>query len=338
MAEGRRVAVAIPTLNSGEILSSCLKALDAQEFRDFEVIVVNNGPAGAVLPEQTCSFPCRVISPGSNVGFGAAINAAVRATSGPYVATLNDDTEPGPAWLSSLVREMDADSRVGMCASRILMHEDGTIDSAGMLICFDGSSKQRGHSLPAERFNLSEEVLLPSACAALYRRSMLDDVGLFDEDYFLYCEDTDLGLRARRAGWKCSYASGAVVAHRYSFTAGPFSVVKAQFVERNRLWVALKNFPLAILAVVPAVSSARYLWQLFSIGGEKGATARFFGSGNTLFSAGAIVLRAHWETLFNMLPLLRKRSLMRRTRRLGALEFARLLYRHRISAREMARA
>ena len=339
MTEGRLVTVAIPTLHAGEVLASCLRALDAQEFRDFEVIVVNNGPSATPLLGSHCSFPCRVLSPGSNVGFGAAVNSVVRASSSPYIATLNDDTEPGPAWLSSLVGEMEADSRTGMCASRILMRADGAIDSAGMLICFDGSSKQRGHSLPADRFNVSEEVLLPSACAALYRRDMLDDVGLFDEDYFLYCEDTDLGLRARWAGWKCKYVSGAVVEHHYSLTAGAFSVMKARFVERNRLWVALKNFPWAILAIVPAVASARYLWQLSSVSrGEKSTTDRFFRSGNTLFSALAIVLRAHWETFLNILPLLRKRALMRSTRRIGTLEFARLMYRHRISARDLARA
>jgi GT2 family glycosyltransferase len=211
------------------------------------------------MPEHPGSFLFRVISPGSNVGFGAAVNIGVRASSSPYIATLNDDTEPGPAWLSALVCEMEADSHAGMCASRILLRSDGALDSAGMLICFDGSSKQRGHSLPADRFNFSEDVLFPSACAALYRRSMLEEVGLFDEDYFLYCEDTDLGLRAQWAGWRCRYASGAVVRHHYSLTAGAFSVMKARFVERNRLWVALKNFPWALLAIVPAVSSARYL-------------------------------------------------------------------------------
>ena len=76
-------------------------------------------------------------------------------------------------------------------------------DSAGMLICADGSSKQRGHGLPPEAFGQQEEVLLPSGSAALYRREMLEDIGLFDEDFFLYCEDTDIGLRGRWAGWKC---------------------------------------------------------------------------------------------------------------------------------------
>ena len=331
------MTVAIPTLAGGPVLDSCLNALGKQVFREFEVVIIDNGVSTAMRHSLAPSFPLRIVSPGSNVGFGAAINLAVRATSSPWIATLNDDTEPAPEWLSSLVGEMRADPLTGMCASRILMRDTGVIDSAGMLICLDGSSRQRGHSLTAESFRTPDEVLFPSACAALYRRTMLEEIGLFDEDYFLYCEDTDLGLRARWAGWKCRYVSGAVVTHRYSSTAGPFSVTKARFVERNRLWVALKNFPGAILLVVPFVSLARFLWQLCGHRRGTGATARFFQSGNSLFGAAGIVARGHWDALTHLPALLRKRAQIRKTRRLGSVEFSRLIYRHRISARDIAR-
>jgi GT2 family glycosyltransferase len=331
------VTVAIPTLAGGPILDSCLDALSKQVFREFEVIIINNGVSKAMNLRQPLPFRYRVISPASNVGFGAAINLAIRDTSSPFIATLNDDTEPHPEWLSSLVREMHADPKAGMCASRILMRDSGAIDSAGMLICFDGSSKQRGHSLSADSFRVPDEVLFPSACAALYRRRMLDEIGLFDEEYFLYCEDTDLGLRARWAGWKCRYIPSAVVTHRYSSTAGAFSLTKARFVERNRIWVALKNFPVVMLLIVPFVSIARFMWQLTGAGVTTGATARFFQSGNSLFAAAGIVARAHWDTLRHLQHLLRKRVQMRKTRRLGSLEFAKLMYRHRITARDIAR-
>jgi GT2 family glycosyltransferase len=338
LTSGPRVTIAIPTLAGGPVLDSCLEALNAQVFREFEVVIINNGIFADMNDCQPLTFRHRVISPGSNLGFGGAINLAIRNGSGAYVATLNDDTEPHPEWLSSLVREMDRDPRTGMCASRILMRTSGAIDSAGMLICFDGSSKQRGHSLAPDSFRVADEVLFPSACAALYRREMLDEIGLFDEDYFLYCEDTDLGLRARWAGWKCCYVPAAVVVHHYSSTAGAFSVMKARFVERNRLWVALKNFPVPILLVAPFVTIARYLWQLSAGRDEAGATASFFRSGNSLFAAAGIVARAHWETLLNLPGLVRKRVGMRKTRRLGSVEFSRLMYRHRISAKDIARA
>src|SRR5580700_3003781 len=114
MHQGSLITVAVPTLKGGAILASCLDALNAQTFRDFEVIVINNGataPADQTQPVLT--FPCRVLSPGSNIGFGAAINLAIRDSTSPYIATLNDDAEPHPEWLFSLACETAAGPRVG---------------------------------------------------------------------------------------------------------------------------------------------------------------------------------------------------------------------------------
>jgi GT2 family glycosyltransferase len=335
------VAITIPTLRGDEALASCLRALSAQTYADFEVAIVNNSGRDLDIGEAAFAFPVRVISPGVNVGFGAAINMAVRATNtrgSSYVATLNDDTEPDAGWLAALVREMESDPGIGMCASNIRFFSGEGLDSAGMEICFDGSSRQRGHREPASAFALSEDVLLPSACAALYRRGMLDDIGLFDEDFFLYCEDTDLGLRARWAGWRCRYVAGAAVRHRYSHTSGAFSPLKARFVERNRLWVAIKNFPTAMLIGAAMVAIPRYFWQLAAMRNERGAAAEFMRSGQSLATAGAILARAHWETLLQLPVLLRKRAALRRKRRLPPAEFTRLLQRHRITAKELAHA
>jgi len=343
MHQGSLITVAVPTLTGGAILASCLDALNAQTFRDFEVIIVNNGTKTAADPANwLLTFPCRTLSPGSNIGFGAAINLAIRASSSPWIATLNDDAEPHPDWLRSLARETSVGprpgSRVGMWASRIKMFGTSTLDSAGMLICFDGSSRQRGHSQPAASFDQSGAALFPSGCAALYSRAMLDEIGLFDEDFFLYCEDSDLGLRAAWAGWTCLYIADAIVEHRYSVTAGAFSAAKASYVERNRLWVALKNFPVTLLFAVPFVSITRYFWQLLATRGNKGAPAGFMRAGNSLSDAIAILLRARWETLLRLPALLRKRAQIRATRRLTPREFSTLLFQHRISAKDLAQA
>ena len=344
MHQGSLITVAVPTLSGGHLLAACLDSLNTQSFRNFEVVVIDNGRAGVVIPPpEIYTFPYRILSPGSNVGFGAAVNLAIRASSSPYIAILNDDTEPEADWLSSLVSELESDPRVGMWASRIQLRGSSSLDSAGMMICFDGSSKQRGHRQPASSFCDSQDVLLPSGCAALYRRLMLDEIGLFDEDYFLYCEDTDLGLRACWAGWTCRYVPEAVVEHRYSGTSGAYSAMKAGYVERNRLWVALKNFPGVLLPGVPFVAVSRYFWQLRAARGSTGtgstgAAAGFIRSGNSLFDAAAILLRAHRDTFLRLPSLLRTRSQMRRMRRIGSAEFIRLMYRHRIAARQLANA
>ena len=322
------------------MLADCLRALSYQTFRDFEVIIINNGASSQPVNAaglDDLGFPVRILSPQTNVGFGAAINLAVNSTDARLIATLNDDTEAEPEWLEALVRELESDSAIGMCASSIhRIEKPERLDSAGMLICLDGSSKQRGGWMPPSSFAIAEDVLLPSACAALYRRELLDEIGLFDEDFFLYCEDTDLGLRARWAGWRCRYVAAAVVRHHYSWTSQPFSPMKARFVERNRLWVAIKNFPFILLPAVPFVAIVRYLWQLRAIRSQQGAAAEFVKSGESLRSASAIVFRAWLETIFHLPALLQKRARGRSGRKIGSVEFIRLLYRHRITTKELA--
>jgi len=330
------VVIAIPTLFGGPTLLACLDALCRQHYRDFEVIVINNGEGLSGAESAQVNFALQVISPGSNIGFGAAINRAAEASSAPMVATLNDDTEPDENWLQTLVAAMEADAAVGMCAPRIEIFGTETLDSAGMLLCTDGSSKQRGQSQPRADWLISGEALLPSGCAALYRRQLLDDTGAFDEDFFLYCEDTDLGLRARWAGWKCRYVADSLVQHHYSRSAGAFSPLKAKFVERNRLWAAIKNFPLSLLAGLPLATIARYAWQWNAVRNRRGAASGFVHSGHSMTEIVRILWIAHWETLLNLPALLRKRAACSARRRITSAEFLRLVRLHNIGPKELA--
>jgi cellulose synthase/poly-beta-1,6-N-acetylglucosamine synthase-like glycosyltransferase len=231
---------------------------------------------------------------------------------------------------------MESSPGAGMCASAIRLAGGTQLDSAGMLISSDGSSKQRGNLQPPERYATLEEVLCPSGCAALYRREMLDQIGLFDEDFFLYCEDTDLGLRGRWAGWTCLYAPDAGVEHRYSQTAGADSWLKAYYVERNRLFVLLKNFPIRLLARVPAASSSRYFWHLVSALTGHGSAARFRKQNSNPIELAYIAVRAHFVLLKHGPRLLRQRRAIRRLARIGAPEFEQLVARYFISPREVA--
>ena len=126
------------------------------------------------------------------------------ASSAPLglVAVLNDDAPVHPGWLSALVGAANANSNCGMFSCQIRLAGTPLLDSTALQIAVDGSSIQRGHETPWSSDSGRPEALLPSGCAALYRREALDASGWFDESFFLYCEDTDLGLRARLAGWK----------------------------------------------------------------------------------------------------------------------------------------
>jgi GT2 family glycosyltransferase len=205
-----------------------------------------------------------------------------------------------------------------------------------MLVARDGSSKQRGHGRLPEDFPVLEEVLMASGSAALYRRSMLDDTGGFDDSFFLYCEDTDLGLRARWAGWKCLYAPQAIVEHHYSHSAGGASPLKAYYVERNRLFVLVKNFPGRMLLAAPFVAFARYLWHAWYIFQGQGSAARFRAEGNASPRMFWYVIRAHAALLANLPRLWTERRRIRTRARITPAVFRRLLRSHSITARRMA--
>jgi GT2 family glycosyltransferase len=336
--------VAVPTLLADSSLKECITGLSNQTRRDFEIIVIDN--SGQDLARKLGVDGARIISMPGNAGFGAAINRAYEQSSSPFLITLNDDAVPCPGWLAALVDAAESDPRVGMCASQVRLEHDA-LDSAGMLIYGDGSSKQRGHGEPAARYADQEEVLLPSASAALYRRAMLEQIGLFDEHFFLYCEDTDLGLRARRANWRCLYVPRAVVEHRYSHSAGRVSRLKAYYVERNRIFVAMKNFPLRMLLKLPLCGTARYIQHVraaFHPTGKSatgksatGKSAQFRDESGGFAAMAAIALRAHFAALGAAARLWRQRSVIRRTARLSAGEFARLLEVHSATAGEIAR-
>jgi GT2 family glycosyltransferase len=324
------VTVVVPTLAADETLDECLASLERQTLSDFEVIVVDNSARQGV---QACGR-VRVIANDRNVGFGAAFNQAFRTSVAPYIAVLNDDAAAHPGWLEALIAAMEPRPDVGMCASQVRHASDGSLDSAGMLLCLDGSSKQRGHLESPASYSRKEEALLPSGSAALYRREMLEDIGLFDESFFLYCEDTDLGLRARWAGWECLYVPDAVVEHRYSHSSGKASALKAYYVERNRLFVIFKNFPALDLMLVPFYAMSRYFWHFVYALSGRGKAAEFQREGGGFFRLPWYVIRGHLELLARFPTVWRQRRRMKRS--LTSKQFRRLIRRHSISPRQVA--
>ncbi|HEY1342198.1 MAG TPA: glycosyltransferase family 2 protein [Bryobacteraceae bacterium] len=329
------VSVVIPTLAADSRLRECVESLGRQTRRDFEVIVIDNSGKGLVRQNQSAPG-ARVIENTRNEGFGAAINQGLRASTSPFLATLNDDAAAHPRWLEALVAALEARPDAGMCASQVRLFGEDRLDSAGMLVARDGTSKQRGHGRLLAEFPVAEESLFPSGSAALYRRAMLDEVGGFDDRFFLYCEDTDLGLRARWAGWKCLYAPDAVVEHHYSHSAGRASPVKAYYVERNRLFVLAKNFPGGMLLAAPFASLGRYLWHAWYIIQGRGSAARFRAEGHAGPRMLWYVIRAHAALVANLPRLWRQRREIRRRARITPRVFRHLLRGHAISARKVA--
>ena len=321
----------IPTLAADARLQECVESLRRQTRRDFEVIIVDNSGQGLVR-RNGAAPGARVIENSRNAGFGAAMNQGLRASGAPYLAALNDDAVPHPGWLDALVTALDRRPDAGMCASQVRLFGEDRLDSAGMLVARDGSSKQRGHGkLPAD-FPEAEETLFPSGSAALYRRAMLEETGGFDDRFFLYCEDTDLGLRARWKAWECVYVPEAVVEHRYSHSSAKASALKAYFVERNRILVVIRNFPVRALLITPFHVVTRYFWHWNLKRKGKGIAASYEGD-----EAIASILFRAWRDALKRLPAAwRKRRQIQSGARLSKKQFQKLLKLYRISSREVA--
>jgi GT2 family glycosyltransferase len=309
--------------------------LEAQTLTAFEVVIVDNSGRG-VAREAAQSPRVRLIENTRNVGFGEAINQGVAGSSADYICTLNDDAYPEPGWLAALVAAADSDSAAGSCASLILLEGQGSsIDSAGLGIYPDGTAKQLGRGRAPQDYPAAQEALMPSGCAALYRRSMLEQIGGFDGEYFLYGEDSDVGLRARLAGWTCVLEPRAVVSHDYSGSAGRASRLKAFYVERNRIFTVLKLFPASCWPAMPFYVFQRY-WAHWRAASSDSGLAGEFGRRESPWRLVLIVLQAHWAALAALPRLWRLRRQFRGHIKLTSSQFRSLLNQHRITAREIA--
>jgi GT2 family glycosyltransferase len=240
------VSVVIANLNGRQFLDRCLTTVLAQSHPSFDVIVVDNGSADGSAAFVRDRFPgvCLVALP-RNVGFAEANNVGIRATDSRFVATLNNDTWVEPDWLANLVRPMLGDDRVGTCASKMLFaHAPDTINSAGVALDPVGIAWDRLGGAPSGADVAAPvEVFGGCAGAALYRRAMLNDVGLFDPSYFIYMEDVDLAWRAQLRGWRAVYVPDARVYHIHSATSREASPFKSYHLARNKLWTIVKDYP-----------------------------------------------------------------------------------------------
>ena len=336
------MGVVVANWNRKELLRACLNSLARQSHRSFEVVVVDNGSTDgspALVEETAKSYPVRLrlIANTANLGFCAANNQGIFSTDSDLVALLNNDAEAEPGWLEALERAIRLGEDVGMAASKVLVWEDPTrIDKCGHLIYPDGQNRGRG-SGQADRgqFNRTEEVLWPDGCAAMYRRAMLEDIGGFDEDFFAYADDAELGLRARWAGWRCLYTPEAVVRHHRGATLGLGSARRLTLIERNRVLLAVKLFPGSLLWANGAFLLARIgagMWAAVRNRGEM----RHYPGMTGKFTAGLALLRGMAEAAPRIPAMLRKRRALREKRRLTGRQIRKLLLANRIGLRELS--
>ena len=329
--------------NRRDLLRACMDSLRKQDVEHpFDVVVVDNGSRDGSVEmlrgefAGDTAFRLKVVCNAENRGFCEANNQGIAASHSEFVALLNNDAEAGTRWLSSLAEAFAGNPNVGMAASKILVYEDPRrIDKVGHLIYADGQNRGRGSGeFDRGQYDKVEEVAWPDGCAAMYRRQMLDCIGLFDEDLFAYADDAELGLRARIAGWICLYMPGAVVRHHRGTTLGLRSTRRLELIERNRILLAAKLFPWTLLWLNGAYYLARLAVGTVAAARGKGEVSRYLGLRGKLSVAMALI-RADFSALCMLPKMLRKRRQIHRIRKLSPAQVRQLLFRFRISLKEL---
>jgi hypothetical protein len=242
------ISIIIVNFNGLRFLEPCLSSIRDQTYPRYEIIFVDNGSSDRSVDYIREHFPSAVIiETGKNIGFAGGTNVGILRAAGDYLLTLNNDTILDPHFLEEIQKPMHDDPHIGMCGSKMIL-PDGRINSTAICISRSGAAWDRGMGeQDTGQYDYKEEIFGACAGAALYRRSMLDEIGLFDEDFFLFMEDVDLAFRARLAGWKCWYVPTAKVVHIRGGTSGTDSEMSVYYGNRNLIWYIVKDFPATML-------------------------------------------------------------------------------------------
>ncbi|HVO43926.1 MAG TPA: glycosyltransferase family 2 protein [Aggregatilineales bacterium] len=237
-------SVIIPNWNGARFLPTCLEALRRQTYPTIEIIVADNASSDGSQALLRHQYPeVKIVPLPKNRGFTGACNAGLQAASGTFKALLNNDTEVDPGWVGALVDTFDRHPEVGLIASKMLLFDRRDyLHTAGDFYRVNGQPGNRG-VWQRDEGQFDREAYVFSACggSAAYRRQMLDEIGLLDDEFFFSLEDMDLAWRAQLAGWRCLYTPRAVVYHQLAATGG--GVTASFFDGRNAIYVLVKDYP-----------------------------------------------------------------------------------------------
>jgi len=333
------LSVIIPNWNGKQFLAECIDSLKKQTFCDFETILVDNGSTdGSVkFAEERYGDFIRIIRNKKNLGFTGGNNVGIQAARGEYIVLLNNDTWAAPTWLEELVKATSLDRPIGMWASKVYSYyKRNQIEAVGELIYWDGLSRSRGqYEEERGQYEKMEEIFFPPGCGGMYRKVVFEEIGLFDEDFFAYADDAEIGIRARLAGWKCVYVPKAILYHKNSGSTGQYSPFKAFYVERNRFWITLKYFPLPLLLFTPFFTIWRFAFQAYGALTHQGAAGKF----TKIYSPWQLIwilFKAYGSGLRGLPKMWKKRRRLNRLRKVSFGEIFSWFKRFGISAKEIS--
>lgn len=302
------VTVVIVNWNSGDLLQKCVERLTQQTVKPTTILIVDNASSDDSLFHVKSLYEIAIVEIATNLGFAAGNNLALHQSIDEFVALLNPDAFPEPDWLEKLLQAATQYPDAAAFGSRQLCHHDPSLlDGIGDSYHLSGLVWRDRHVTPQTPADLLPcEIFSPCAAAALYRRSALEEIGFFDEDYFCYVEDVDLGFRLRLAGYKAMYVPDAVVHHIGSATTGgqqsDFSVYHG---HRNLVWTYVKNMPSILFwGLLPlhfTLNIATIIW--FTTRGQ-----------------GKIILKAKWDAIKGLPNMWHKRQQIQKERKVIILQ------------------
>jgi GT2 family glycosyltransferase len=319
-----RIAVIIVTWNAANLIEGVLAAVSLQTRPADRVLIIDNGSSDEdILAGIVAQYPfCELSRLGKNLGFAAANNIGViQCDDAEFVALLNPDAFPEPHWLEALLAAAQENPEFDVFGSKLVKAADPSVlDGAGDAYHISGLVWRLGHGVPVASLSIqASEVFSPCAAAALYRRSALLNVGGFDEDYFCYVEDVDIGFRLRLTGYRCLFVPASVAHHIGSgTTGGQHSDFAVYHGHRNLVWTFVKDMPGGVFWPLLPLHVAMNLITLVVF---------------TLRGQGRVILRAKWDAIKGLPKMWRKRQLVQSTRVATARQIWRLMDKQIMPAR-----
>ena len=324
----KKVAIIIVNWNGSRFLKDCLEAVYSQTYTNFDVYFVDNGSEdNSVYFVKKIFSKVKIIELKHNTGFAkgnnVAIKEALKDKNIKYLVFLNNDTIVDKDWLKKLVEITEKGKQIGMVSSKSLF-PNGKIQTIGLSLekYLQGSGdggNSIGFNQDPEKFNREKEVFVPCGVSALYRREVLEEIGDFDEDFFCYGEDLDLGFRARLAGWKCIFAPDSKLTHFHSQSGGASSPFKAFYTRRNGYYIAIKCFGLFDLLLYPGRDLYWNIRQVFLKNKLKSVEKLKTEIG--LMGMTIIVSKAYFSTIKNLCKMLKKRQHIKKTTSITRKEY-----------------
>ncbi len=247
-----QISIVIPNFNGIKFLKECLSTIKKQNFSYYEVIIIDNASTDGSVEYLKDNHPeFTLIENKENLGFATSVNQGIKSSKGEYVFLLNNDTELEANCISNLLYCIGSDETIFGVSSKMIQFDDrNLIDDAGDEYTIFGWTQKVGNNRSSKLYHDKREIFSACAGAALYRKNVFDIIGYFDENFFAYMEDVDIGYRARIYGFKCVYCPDAVVYHHASATSGSkYNAFKIRLAARNNIYVPYKNMPLPQLAL-----------------------------------------------------------------------------------------